>query len=309
MRAARGAIAPGAASWLYSLRFPASSTAVKADVASGFGGVRRARTPPPPPRPQARRAVLVTGTSFGLPSLPFITAPVGEAHEYHPVPASDVMPVQEAGTKPARALPYQPNASLTGFTTANGTTTANLALGNSGHFAGRSAHFSVYDNTLPTTPSVASYPDGFPGQYTVAPTAHAVETVAAAGPVSPAGAYDITVIGPNRFLRRFTGNVKTAGATATVEANYFADGLEPLLTLTLANGGESALTFTVQANNYSHAPAQTYHVPAGKFLAHEIDPVRTASGWYDVTVTVSSDSSWSQRFTGHLENGRPSITG
>jgi phospholipase C len=41
----------------------------------------------------------------------------------------------------------------------------------------------------------------------------------------------------------------------------------------------------------------------------EIDPVRTASGWYDVTVTVSSDSSWSQRFTGHLENGRPSVTG
>jgi phospholipase C len=248
---------------------------------------------------------------FGLPSLPFITAPVGEAHSYHPVPASDVMPVQEAGTKPARALPYQPNASLTGFTTANGTTTANLALSNSGHFAGRSAHFSVYDNTLPTTPSVASYPDGFPGQYTVAPSAHAVATVAAAGPVSPAGAYDITVTGPNRFLRRFTGNVKTAGATATVEASYFAAGFAPLplLTLTLTNGGKSAVTFTVRANNYSHAPAQTYHVPAGRLLSHEIDPIRTASGWYDVTVTVSSDSSWSQRFTGHLENGRPSITG
>jgi hypothetical protein len=35
----------------------------------------------------------------------------------------------------------------------------------------------------------------------------------------------------------------------------------------------------------------------------------TASGWYDVTVTVSSDNSWSQRFTGHLENGQPSVTG
>jgi phospholipase C len=248
---------------------------------------------------------------FGLPGLPFVSAPVGEAHEYHPVPASDVMPAQETGTKPARALPYQPNASLTGFTTANGTTTADLALSNSGHFAGQSAHFSVYDNTLPTTPSVASYPVGFPGQYTVAPSARAVETVAAAGPVSPAGAYDITVIGPNRFLRRFTGNVKTAGATAAVEANYFAAGFAPLplLTLTLTNGGESAVTFTVRADNYSHAPAQTYHVPAGKFLIHEIDPVRTASGWYDVTVTVSSDSTWSQRFTGHLENGQPSITG
>ena len=104
---------------------------------------------------------------------------------------------------------------------------------------------------------------------------------------------------------------ETAGAAAAVEANYFAEGFAPLplLTLTLTNGGESAVTFTVRANNYSHAPAQTYHVPAGKFLIHEIDPVRTASGWYDVTVTVSSDSTWSQRFTGHLENGQPSITG
>jgi phospholipase C len=104
---------------------------------------------------------------------------------------------------------------------------------------------------------------------------------------------------------------ETAGAAAAVEANYFAEGFAPLplLTLTLTNGGESAVTFTVQADNYSHAPAQTYHVPAGKFLAHEIDPVRTAGGWYDVTVTVSSDSTWSQRFTGHLENGQSSITG
>jgi phospholipase C len=248
---------------------------------------------------------------YGLPSLPFVTATIGEAHQYDPVPASDVMPVQESGTKSARALPYQPNASLTGFSTANGTTSATLALSNSGKFTGRSAHFSVYDNTLSAPPALANYPAGFPGQYTVAPSAGKVETVTAAGPVSSTGAYDITVIGPNRFLRRFTGDVKTAGATAQVAADYFAAGFgpAPLLTLTLTNGGKSAVTFTVRSNNYSHGPVETYHVPAGKFLSHEIDPVRTANGWYDVTVTVSSDSSWSQRFTGHLENGQPSITG
>src|SRR5580693_3313952 len=64
---------------------------------------------------------------FGLPNLPFITAPVGEAHEYHPVPASDVMPVQESGTKPARPLPFQPNANLTSVSG----TAASLALSNS----------------------------------------------------------------------------------------------------------------------------------------------------------------------------------
>ena len=147
---------------------------------------------------------------FGLPHLPFITAPVGEAHGYNPVPASDVMPVQESGTKSARPLPYQPNANLTGFTTAGGTTTAELALSNSAPFADRSAHFSVYDNTLTTTPSVAAYPVGFPGQYTVAPSTKKIETVAATGPVGSTGAYDITVIGANRFLRRFTGDLAFA---------------------------------------------------------------------------------------------------
>jgi len=28
-----------------------------------------------------------------------------------------------------------------------------------------------------------------------------------------------------------------------------------------------------------------------------------------VTITIDGDSSWSQRFTGHLETGEPSITG
>jgi phospholipase C len=30
---------------------------------------------------------------------------------------------------------------------------------------------------------------------------------------------------------------------------------------------------------------------------------------YDFTVTVSTDSSWSRRYTGHLENSQVSITG
>ncbi|MGW2251538.1 hypothetical protein ACWCXH_15220 [Kitasatospora sp. NPDC001660] len=32
-------------------------------------------------------------------------------------------------------------------------------------------------------------------------------------------------------------------------------------------------------------------------------------GWYDFTVTVDADGSWSQRFTGHLETGAPSVSG
>ena len=42
---------------------------------------------------------------------------------------------------------------------------------------------------------------------------------------------------------------------------------------------------------------------------YEADPVATSDGWYDVTVTISGDTSWSRRYTGHLETGGPSVTG
>jgi phospholipase C len=32
-------------------------------------------------------------------------------------------------------------------------------------------------------------------------------------------------------------------------------------------------------------------------------------GWYDFTITVDSDASWSRRFTGHIETGTASVSG
>jgi len=33
------------------------------------------------------------------------------------------------------------------------------------------------------------------------------------------------------------------------------------------------------------------------------------NGWYDLTVTVSSDGSFSQRLVGHIETGAASVSG
>jgi phospholipase C len=119
------------------------------------------------------------------------------------------------------------------------------------------------------------------------------------------------VTGPNRFLRRFTGDTAAAGKDLTVEAAYYegrASG-HPELRLTLRNTGRKPVTFTVRHNHYvSGAPRHIRVAPHG----HEtwtVDAVRLSEGWYDVTVTADADASWSQRFTGHLETGRPSITG
>jgi phospholipase C len=118
-------------------------------------------------------------------------------------------------------------------------------------------------------------------------------------------------VGPNRFLRHFTGDVTAAGVTAQVTASYYQGGFdrEPVLTLTLTNAGQQAVTFTVTPNHYSKEPARTYHVPAHGSATFVADPLATGNGWYDLSVTISGDASWSRRYIGHLEDGEASITG
>ena len=36
---------------------------------------------------------------------------------------------------------------------------------------------------------------------------------------------------------------------------------------------------------------------------------RTSDGWYDVTITTAEDAAFLRRLAGHIENGRPSVTG
>jgi phospholipase C len=253
---------------------------------------------------------------FGLPHLPDPGQPIGEpAQAYDPVPAGSVMPVQEPGTKPARPLPYQPNANLDGFTFgSHGAVQANLSFSNNGPHASKASHFSVYNNAAPDV-NLADYPGTFPGQYTVDPSPRiwnkTVPGSAEIGAGRGGGRYDLTIVGPNRFLRHFTGDVSAPGATAQVTAVYYQGGFAagPVLALKLANGGQEAVTFTVSPNRYSAEPSRTYHVPAGGSATYLAAPLRAGHGWYDLSVTISTDASWSRRYVGHLEDGQPSVTG
>jgi phospholipase C len=98
-----------------------------------------------------------------------------------------------------------------------------------------------------------------------------------------------------------------------VEAAYHQNGLgskpKPKLTLTLTNDSRTAATFTIVSNNYAKDHAKTYHVPAHGHATHSMDPLASSDGWYDLTATISGDSSWSRRYVGHLEDGMDSITG
>ena len=250
---------------------------------------------------------------YGLPSLPDTGALVAET-KYVPLPDDNVMPSQEPGAKPARPLPVQPNACLAGFATAGGTVTAQLAFSNAGPHVRKASHFAVYNN-LVGVPALADYPAKFPGQYTIGPSS-SVASGTQTG-IAPVGAapgdtkYDITVTGPNRFLRRFTGDTAAAGASLSVRAEYIEGsfGAGPRLQLTLANMGEQVVTFTVTANAYSKDHPRTYRTTAHRSAVYSADPLQASGGWYDLTVTASNDASWSQRFVGHMENGTPSVTG
>ncbi|HUZ56048.1 MAG TPA: phospholipase C, phosphocholine-specific [Streptosporangiaceae bacterium] len=252
---------------------------------------------------------------FGMPDLPDPGAPIGEPQSYHPVPASNVMPVQEPGAKQARPLPYQPNANFDGFTFgSNGAIRANLSFSNSGPHVRKASHFSVYNNAAPDV-SIADYPGDFPGQYTIDPSPSiwnkTIPGSAEIGAGRGDGKYDLTLAGPNRFLRHFTGDVSAPGATALVTATYYRGGFgtKPMLALKLTNNGEEAVTFTVTPHYYSNEPARTYHVPAHGSATNVVDPLAHSNGWYDLSVTISGDDSWSRRYIGHLEYGRASTTG
>ncbi|HEX3789689.1 MAG TPA: phospholipase C, phosphocholine-specific [Pseudonocardiaceae bacterium] len=253
-----------------------------------------------------------TAPVYGLPTLPATTVigdPTGGA--YSPPVTTNALPQQEPGSKRARALPYQPNANLDGFTFGrNGSVQAKLSFSNNGPHVRKASHFAVYDNVSPDQ-SLADYPAKFPGQYTVEPSSTSWNSTVPGSVEIAAGSYDLTVTGPNRFLRHFTGNVTAAAQTAQVTAAYYQGGfgLKPKLALELTNTGDRSVTFTVVSNHYGNDRPKTYRVSGRGHAIHPADPLAAGDGWYDLTVTVSGDESWSRRYVGHLEDGSNSITG
>jgi phospholipase C len=262
------------------------------------------------------RAFDFSAPVYGLPKLPkadtVIGNPPGDA--YSPPVVSNAMPKQEAGTKRARPLPVQPNANLEAVTVAADGLHVELAFSNNGRHVDRASHFAVYNNAA-INPAYGDYPKHAPGQHTIDPVRGSADRVVTVDVDLPElalpGRYDVTVVGPNRFLRNFTGNLVIGNADARATAAYYPHGLhhEPVLDLELANAGEKPVTFTIATNHYARRRTDEIAVAAGGKHHHVLEPLKTSHGWYDVTVTISGDPSWSRRYVGHLETGKPSITG
>ncbi|MBO8191351.1 phospholipase C, phosphocholine-specific [Streptomyces oryzae] len=200
-------------------------------------------------------------------------------------PADQRMPEPEPGTRPARPLPYQPEAHAT---VTDGKVT--VALTNTGKSG---VHFALYPYAGEfKTPQHQDVTDS--GRWTV--------------PVS-GDRYRFTVTGPNGFRREFAGGVKAPGA----EVRSAVDAGTRELRLTLRNRSASALTFTLRPQGYvSEADAtrltQQIRVAPGA-EATAVHPAARTHGWYDLAVTVDGDSAFHRRLMGHIENGHASVSG
>jgi phospholipase C len=192
------------------------------------------------------------------PTLPSPALPPADAQE---------QPVQQPGVRPARALPYQPMANAT---LVNGQ--LNVALANQGSAAVQ----------------LSLHPKGS------TPSSHLVDAAGTATATVPAAdGYDVTLLGPNGFLRTFSG--KNAGVEVAVTPRGSA------LRFAITNSGSGTARITLANGKRT----RVIPVAAGAMHAEETNP---SHGWYDLTFTVAGDAVYLRRFAGHVENGKPSVT-
>ena len=188
-----------------------------------------------------------------------------------PTPNAIVAPVQDKGIRPSRALPYDPRVE---GQFENGAMT--LELYNRGE---RAVVLQVYDRLRL---------DAIPRRYTLGQDAHLKDAW-------PAGPYDLWVIGPNGFHRRF------AGGEGSVEADGPGGGAA--MTVTLHNLGAEACELIVEGPHNQEIRRFRLSSNTG-----HVETFQTVRGWYDLTFRRADDPTWLRRLAGRLETGKASIS-
>jgi phospholipase C len=248
-----------------------------------------------------RRAVcgdLTTAFDFGgvqpdhvaLPATSQYAPPDQLRHEnYRPKPPQvGQLPSQEPGVRLARSLPYA--VAVDGQVESDGRLQLNFT--NRGQ-AGVSLLVT------------SSERDDGPWSYTV----EAGKQLSAQWE-TPHGAsgYQLSVYGPNGFLREFAGSHPGAApGRPRGEVRAQIGESSDQLRLTLINTGRSTAHFRVQPNAYSDEPARHYQVHSGGSV-EDVWDISHSAHWYDLSVSIDADPNFLRRLAGHHETGRPSLS-
>ncbi|SFW25227.1 phosphocholine-specific phospholipase C [Luteibacter sp. UNCMF366Tsu5.1] len=210
----------------------------------------------------------------------------------HPAPpAEQRMPKQEPGQRPSRALAYDVDVRGRVDTGAGKYGLEFINQGKAGAF------FHVFS---------AARTDG-PWTYTVEAGKSLADTWTS---LYSGNAYDLSVTGPNGFLRRFAGSqpVPDPGPHAALEVHIAESELDGLLRLVIVNEGSRACIVTVNpSDDYTHQPSRRHVVLPGSRI-ESLWEILSSDHWYDMTVTSDHDPHFLRRLAGHRETGRPSRT-
>jgi len=234
---------------------------------------------------------LTSAFNFASPNADLVALPDTSSYEppnqdrypdYVPTPpVNQALPGQEPGTRPARALPYE--FHVYGEVVSGG---VQLYFRNSGR-AG--AAFQVRSGDGQTGPWT----------HTLAAGDATTDTFGSTGATS----YDYSIYGPNGFFRSFAGSLSSNGANVGVTAIYDDDSQG--IALILRNHSSSAVKVSV-FDAYS-GKTHTQHLHP-KDSASFVSNLHKSAGWYDLTITVDSDLTFSRQLAGHVETGHPSTS-
>jgi len=197
-------------------------------------------------------------------------------------PASQRLPAQEPGVRPARALPYVLHADGQAEGGA-----FRISFGNTGDAA---AVFHVRSGNAADAPR----------NFTVEPQ----RMLSDAWTPSPGNAgYDLSVHGPNGFLRAFKGSTARDASKLLIRASY--DKGRVAITLSLTNVGTRKVEVNVR-DAYRGKDAEQKLEP--RHTAALVFPLDRSGGWYDLSVTVDGDAGFAAQYAGHVETGEDSIS-
>jgi phospholipase C len=245
-----------------------------------------------------RRAVagdLTSAFNFKSPNSKVVALPSTGAYipptqdrypDYVPTPpANQAMPVQEPGTRPARPVPYELHVRGQASFSAG---TFTIHFGNTGKttvYQVRSGNSSLG-----------------PWTYTVGSGAQVSDNWDITS--NNLTGYDLSVYGPNGFLRAFKGSISGAGkANLDVHTTYHKDNNA----ITMSGVNRGAETVTIKLTNGYTGEVLTGDVEAGETSSRTFS-LHHSFGWYDFTIEVEQDSSFQYQVAGHVETGQESRT-
>ncbi|MEQ1161683.1 phospholipase C, phosphocholine-specific [Acinetobacter calcoaceticus] len=203
------------------------------------------------------------------------------------VPSQQQFAQQEMGIRPSRALPYILHTSAKVDATQK---TVKLMFSNTGKQA---AVFHVYNRL----------------DLTVIPRRYMVEAGKQLDDIWNAtnGQYDLWVLGPNGFHRAFKGNLSQVNQTqALPEIRVCVEECDANLYLKVRHDGNKSAKLTVKANAY--LANKTWTIETNSSEKELVWDMSEFGGWYDFTVTLADDATFSRRFAGRIETQEDSIS-